>query len=89
MGLGEKLKKEAVGLSQKAVEKILADEQRAMKIAAAIGKVQRSKQAIERGQDEILRQLNLAPRGEFKVIGRQLSSLKRRIRDLDEKLGQL
>ena len=89
MGIKDRLKKEAMSLSQKAMERLFADEQRAMKIAAAIGKVQRGKQALERSQDELLRQLNFAPRGELKALGRQLSSLKRRVRDLDQKLAAL
>ena len=89
MGLGSDLKKQAMNLSQKAVERLFADEKRAMKIAGAIGTVQKGKEAINRGQDEIMRALSFAPKSDFKAIGKQLSSLKRRIRELDEKLDGL
>jgi glycosyltransferase involved in cell wall biosynthesis len=89
MGLGKDLKKQAMNLSQKAMEKIFADEKRAMKIAAAVGTVQKGKQALDKGQEDLMRALNLAPKSDFKVVGKQLSSLKRRLRELDEKLDEL
>ncbi len=89
MGLGKDLKKQAANLSQKAMEKIFADEKRAMKIAAAVGSVQRGKQALDKGQEDLMRALNLAPKSDFKAVGKQLSSLKRRLRELDEKLDGL
>ncbi len=89
MGLREELKKQAMSLSQKAVERLLADEKRAMRIAGAIGKVQRGREAINRGQDELMRTFNFAPRSDFKALSKQLSSLKRRIRELEEKIDQL
>lgn len=89
MGLASKLKKEAMSLSQKAIERLFADEKRAIRIADAIGKVQRGREAFTRGQDELMRQLNFAPKSDFKALGKQLSALKRRIRELDERLDRL
>ena len=89
MGIGEALKKQALGMSQKAVEKLLADEKRAMALAQALGSVQRGKQALDRGQEELMRALNFATRGDFKAVGKKLSGLKRRLRELDEKLEEL
>ncbi|MGQ0504728.1 MAG: hypothetical protein ACT4TC_05355 [Myxococcaceae bacterium] len=86
MGLSQDLKKQAMQYSQKAMEKLFADEKRAMAIAGAIGKVQRGKQVLNRGQDEVLRALNFAARSDFKALGKQLSGLKRRVRELEEKL---
>jgi hypothetical protein len=89
MSIAGRIKKEAMGLSQRAMERLFSDEKRAMKIAEAIGTVQRGKAALDKGQDELMRQLNFAPKSDFKAIGKQLSALKRRIRELDEKLAQL
>jgi hypothetical protein len=89
MGLSKKLKDEAMSLSSKAMEKLMSDDKRAMQIANAIGSVQRGKEAFDKGQSELMRQLNLAPKSDFKALGKQLSSLKRRIRELDEKLEGL
>jgi hypothetical protein len=89
MGIREDLKKQALGVSQKAVEKLMADEKRAMAVAQALGSVQRGKQALDKGQEEFMRVLNFAPRSDFKAVGKKLSALKRRLRELDEKLEEI
>lgn len=89
MGIRQDLKKQALGVSQKAVEKLMADEKRAMAVAQALGSVQRGKQALDRGQEELMRVLSFAPKSDFKAVGRKLSGLKRRLRELDEKLEEI
>ncbi len=89
MGLGNRLKKEAMSLSQKAMEKLLADEKRAMKVAEVVGRVQKGREALKSGQEGVLRALSFAPKSDFKAIGRQLSALKRRVRELEDKLARL
>jgi len=89
MGLTDKLKAEAMGLSQKAMEKLFADEKRAARVANAIGAVQRGKAAFDKTQRQIMNQLNFASRTDFKEIGKQLSALKRRVRELEAKLESL
>ncbi|WP_342374138.1 hypothetical protein NVS55_22350 [Myxococcus stipitatus] len=89
MGIRDDLKKQALEVSGKAMEKLMADEKRAMAIANAIGKVQRGKQALDRGQEELMKAFHFAPRSDFKAVGKQLSGLKRRLRELDEKLDDL
>lgn len=89
MGFTEKIKAEAMGLSQKAMERIFADEKRAAKVAEAIGAVQRGKAAFDGAQRAVMHQLNFASRSDFKEIGKQLSALKRRIKELESKLSTL
>ena len=89
MGIRQDLKKQALGVSQKAVEKLMADEKRAMAVAQALGSVQRGKQALDKGQEELMRVLSFAPKSDFKAVGRKLSGLKRRLRELDEKLEEI
>jgi hypothetical protein len=89
MGIGKELKKRALSASAKAMEKLMADEKRAMQIANAVGTVQRGKQALDKGQEELLRAFNFATKGDYKAVGKKLSSLKRRLRELDEKLDEL
>jgi hypothetical protein len=89
MGLTDKLKSEAMGLSQKAMERLFADEKRAARVAEVIGAVQRGKASFDNTQRQIMHQLNFASRSDFKDLGKQLSSLKRRVRELEGKLGQL
>ena len=89
MGIRQDLKKQALEASQKAMEKLMADEKRAMTVAQALGSVQRGKQALDRGQEELMRVLSFAPKSDFKAVGRKLSGLKRRLRELDEKLEEI
>lgn len=89
MGITNGLKKQALAISQQAMERLFADEGRALKFAQAIGAIQRGKQAFDRGQDEVMRVFNVAAKGDFKSIGKQLSRIKRRLRDLEEKLELL
>lgn len=89
MGIRDELKKQALSASSKAMEKLMADEKRAMAIANTLGRVQRGKQALDRGQEELMKAFNFAPKSEFKAVGKQLSGLKRRLRELDEKLSEL
>jgi hypothetical protein len=89
MGIRQDLKKQALGVSRKAVEKLMADEKRAMTVAQALGSVQRGKQALDKGQEELMRALNFAPKSDFKAVGKKLSALKRRLRELDEKLEEI
>ncbi|MCY1078735.1 hypothetical protein [Archangium lansingense] len=89
MSIRQNLKKQALGVSQKAMEKLLADEKRAMAFAQALGSVQRGKQALDRGQEELMRALSFATRSDFKTVGKKLSGLKRRLRELDERLEEI
>jgi hypothetical protein len=89
MSIRRSLKKQALGVSQKAMEKLLSDEKRAMAVAQALGSVQRGKQALDRGQEELMRALSFATRSDFKAVGKKLSGLKRRLRELDERLEEI
>lgn len=89
MGIRGQLKKQAMGLSQKAMEKLFADEKRAEKVVAMMGKAQQAKKSVDSAQRAVLHQFNFATKQDFKELGKQLSSLKKRLRSLDEKLGKL
>jgi hypothetical protein len=88
MGLRKQLQEKAMGFSAKAMERLFSDEKRAQKIAEAIGTVQRGKAAVDKTQAVVMHQLNFATKGDFKDIGRSLSSLKKRMKALEEKLGR-
>jgi polyhydroxyalkanoate synthesis regulator phasin len=89
MGFGSTLKKQATGLGQKALERLFADEKRAMQVAEALGAVQRGKAKLDSTQRVVMHQLNFATKGDFKALGKQMSGLKRRLRELDAKLQRL
>jgi len=83
------LRAQALGMSQKAFERLMANEQRAQWVAQAVGRVQRGKRALDRGQEELMHALQLAARSDFGQMGKQLSALKRRTRELEERLDGL
>ena len=83
------LRAQALGLSQRAFERLMADEQRAQWVAQAIGSVQRGKRALDRGQEELMHAFQLAAKSDFGKMGKQLSSLKRRTRELEDRLDRL
>ena len=89
MGLRDDLKKKALSLSGMAMERIFADESRAQRIARTVGAMQQGKKSLDQAQDELLRTLGFASRSDYKNLGRQLSALKRQVRDLTAKMERL
>lgn len=89
MGMRKNLRDQAFDFSRRTMERLLADENRAKAVAGALGTVQRGKRALDRGQEEVMRALQLASKSNFKAVGKALSGLKRRARDLDERLSTL
>jgi hypothetical protein len=89
MGMRKNLRDQAFDFSRRTMERLLADENRAKAVAGALGTVQRGKRALDRGQEEVMRALQLASKSDFKAVGKALSGLKRRARDLDERLSTL
>jgi len=89
MSITSKLKQRAMGLGQKAVEKIFADEKRAQRVVEVMGKAQQAKKSLDSTQRVVMHQLNFATKQDFKDLGKQLSGLKKRLRSLDEKLARI
>ena len=82
----EEIKSRTVGMLGKAVESLLADEERAAKVAKAVGAVQKGKEALDRAGENLLKNLGIATKGDYKDVGKRLSALKRRVRHLAERL---
>lgn len=89
MSITGKLKQRALGLSQKAMERLFADEQRAQKVVEVLGKAQQAKKSIDSTQRVVMHQLNFATKQDFKDLGKQLGALKKRLKSLDDKLARL
>ncbi|MFT3708072.1 MAG: hypothetical protein QM817_10495 [Archangium sp.] len=89
MSIASRLKERAMGLSQKAMERLFADEKRAQKVVEVIGKAQQAKKSVDSAQRAVMNQLNFATKQDFKELGKQLSGLKKRLRSLDEKIASL
>ena len=87
MGMRKTLQKQAFELSRRTMEFLQADEKRAQAVAEALGTVQRGKRALDRSQEEVMHALQVASKSDFKALGKALSGLKRRARELDERLS--
>lgn len=87
VSIRRKLKKQVLEVGNRAVGAFMADERRAMAVAEAVGRVQKGKQSLEQGQEEVLRAMQFAPRGDYARIGKQLAGLKRRLRAIDKQLA--
>ncbi len=83
------LRERAAEVWMRAMGKLFEDPKRAEAIAAAIGGLQRAKQAIDEAQEKALRAAGLVTREDFKAAGKRLSALKRRCRELADELDQL
>jgi hypothetical protein len=83
------LRERAAEVGMRAMGKLFEDPKRAEAIAAAIGGLQRAKQAIDEAQEKALRAVGLVTREDFKAAGKRLSALKRRCRELADELDQL
>jgi predicted metal-dependent hydrolase len=83
------LRERATELGMKAMGKLFEDPKRAEAIAAAIGGLQRAKEALDDVQERALRAAGLVTREDFKDAGKRLSALKRRVRELTDELDQL
>ncbi|MGC4113349.1 MAG: hypothetical protein QM765_01480 [Myxococcales bacterium] len=80
------LKSKTVGMLGKAVERMLADERRAAKVAKAVGAMQKGKEKLDRAQENLLKNLGVATRADYKDVGKRIGAIKRRVRHLAEKL---
>lgn len=80
------LTSKTVGMLGKAVEKMLADESRAAKVAKAVGAVQKGKEKLDRAQENLLNSLGIASKSDYKEVGKRIGAIKRRVRHLAEKL---
>src|SRR5256886_16886258 len=83
------LRERAAELGMKAMGKLFEDPKRAEAIAAAIGGLQRAKQALDEAQEKALRAAGLVTREDFKEAGKRISALKRKGGELPGELDEL
>ena len=83
------LRERATEVGMKAMGKLFEDPRRAEAIAKAIGALQKAKEALDEAQEKALRAAGLVTREDFKDVGKRLSALKRRVRELADDLDGL
>ncbi|MFN0062672.1 MAG: SCP2 sterol-binding domain-containing protein [Myxococcaceae bacterium] len=89
MSLGNEMKARATKLTGRAMQRLLADEHRAAQFAEFVCALQKGKQLLEQRQNDFLRSMGIASREDYKAVSNRLAGLKRRARELSEKLDEL
>ncbi len=83
------IRERAVDLGMKAMGKLMEDPRRAEKVASLVSGAQRGREALGRAQTRALHLAGLVSRSDMKALGRRLSALKHRVRDLDAVLAAI
>lgn len=78
---------EASRLAGKAAARVLADPRGQEALARAVGLAQRSLQRIEALQVDLMRAAGVPGRQDFQALAKQLARVKRKARELSEKLA--
>ncbi|HUB09339.1 MAG TPA: hypothetical protein VMB50_20205 [Myxococcales bacterium] len=82
-------KSRARRLGMKAAERVMQNEKVMSAAFKAFQQAQSGKAALDRLGDGVLHQLGFAARGDYKALGKRLSALKRKLRELSVKLDGL
>jgi len=85
-GFGEKLVDTGARLATRAAEKVLSDPRGQDAIARAIGLAQRSRRRFEEVQERLMRAAGIPGRQDYQDLAKQLARLKRKARELSQKL---
>ncbi len=85
----DELKSRTVGMLGKAVERVLADEKRAAKVAKAVGAVQRGRQALVKAQESFSKAVGFPSKRDYKDVSKRISALRRRIKHVAEKVEKI
>lgn len=88
-GLLGQLKAQALSLSNKAIESVLENPDRAMKVAAVAGAAQRGKARLDEAQGEALHAIGFAHRGDYKELEKRIGALRRKAKQLGDKVDKL
>jgi hypothetical protein len=85
-GMRERLLAAGTRLVSLATEKVLADPRGQEALARAVGMAQRGRRRIERLQESVMQAAGIPARQDYEDLARQLARIKRKARELAEKL---
>ncbi len=80
------MKKRVQKLGGQAAQKVLNNPRAMGAVIAAVTRAQSAKQSFNHAQDALLHQLSFAARGDYQALGKRLSGLKRKVKDLSAKV---
>lgn len=76
------LRSKVMRLGSKAVERMMQNDRAVAAVASTLGRAQRGKQALDKLQDGLLHSMGFAARGDYKALGKRVSAMKRKVREL-------
>ncbi len=83
------LKSRAAKLGSKAAERVMKNEKAMAAIVQTAMKAQAGKKSLDKLGDGFLHALGFAARGDHKALGKQISGLKKKLRETAAKLDAL
>jgi hypothetical protein len=86
MSVGSRIRKRALKLGTRAFGALMADEKRAQRIASAFGAAQRSREALDRAQGQVLHTLGFAAKHDYEKLLQTLAQLSERIDGIERKI---
>jgi hypothetical protein len=87
-GFGGKLVDTGARLVTRAAEKVLSDPRGQDAVARAIGLAQRSRRRVEEVQERLMRAAGIPGRQDYQDLAKQLARLKRKAREISQKLDR-
>lgn len=85
-GFGERLFEAGTKLVSRAAERVMNDPRGQDAVARAVGLAQRSRRRVEQVQERLMKAAGIPGRQEYEEMAKQLARLKRKARELTEKL---
>jgi hypothetical protein len=89
MSVGSRIRKRAMKLGTKAFGALMADEKRAQRIADAFGAAQKSREALDKAQEQLLHTLGFAAKDDYRQLLRGVVGLSERIAGIERKVEAL
>lgn len=81
------IRKRASKLGGRAVQRLLSNEQAMGAALRLVTRAQGAKKVFDQLGDGLLHQLFFASRGDYRALGKRLSLLKRRVKELTQRLS--
>jgi hypothetical protein len=85
-GIGGKLFEAGTKLVARAAERVMTDPRGQDAVARAVGLAQRGRRRVEEVQQRLMRAAGIPGRQEYEDLAKQLARIKRKARELGEKL---
>jgi hypothetical protein len=85
-GFGERLFEAGTKMVSRAAERVMNDPRGQDAVARAVGLAQRGRRRVEQVQEQLMKAAGIPGRQEYDEMAKQLARLKRKARELAEKL---